>query len=221
MRQPLTAHEAQRRTLRLVNYEDGLWGILLGLTFLALSLYPVTRRILGPEVNLGLFLVVLASLVLGLTFVRRSVSVPRIGIVKMRRTPQKTAITVALMVMVLATLGLVLVTLLFPGWIPRMASFGPPAWLDDLKFDIVVTVVIVAVFSAMAYLFGVVRIYIYGWLIGPGNLSSTALMLYAGYSFNFPLAVASGIIILIGVILLVRFVRRYPVAEVGGENGQA
>jgi len=66
MEQPLTPREAQRRTVRLVNYEDGLWDILLGLIFLALSLYPITRRLLGPELNLGLFLVVLALLVAGL-----------------------------------------------------------------------------------------------------------------------------------------------------------
>lgn len=93
MQRPLTSREAQRRTVQLANYEDGLWDILLGLTFLDLSLCPVTRRILGPEVNLGPFLVVLGCLVVGLNFVRRSVSVPRIGIVKMCRTPQKAALT--------------------------------------------------------------------------------------------------------------------------------
>lgn len=221
MQHPLTSREAQKRTARLVNYEDGLWDILLGLIFLALSLYPVTRRIFGPEVNLGLFLLLLACLVAGLTLVRRSVSVPRIGLVKMRRTPQQAALTAALVVLVLLTLGLVVMTLLSPGWIPNLRFANLPTWVDELKVDIAVTFVVVAVFSAMAYLFGVVRVYFYGWLIGLGNLASTALMLYAGFTFNLPLAVASGIIFAIGVWLLVRFVHKYPVTEMEGENGRA
>jgi hypothetical protein len=221
MEQPLTPREAQRRAVRLVNYEDGLWDILLGLIFLALSLYPITRRLLGPEINLGLFLVILAVLVAGLTLVRRSVSVPRIGVVRMRRTRQKAALTLVLAVIVLATFGLVLATLLSPGWIPSMRSSGLPQWVDDLKVDIALTIVVIAVFSAMAYLFSVSRVYLYGWLIGLGNLTSTALTLYAGLTFNLPLAVASGIIILIGVVLLSRFVRKYPLAGSETENGRA
>jgi len=212
MQQPLTPREAYRRAIRLVNYEDGLWDILLGLTFLALSVFPVTIPILGPEINLGLYLAVLALLVVGLTLVRRSLSAPRIGIVKMRRTPQKTALTISLFVMVLITLGLVVVTLRFPAWLPRLAG-SKPGWVSDLQVDIVLTVVLIGVFSAMAYLIWVVRVYLYGWLIGLGNLASTALMLYAGFTFNLPLAIASAIIILIGVVLLVRFIHRYPLAE--------
>ena len=212
MQQPLTPREAYKRTIRLVNYEDGLWDILLGLTFLALSVFPVTRRMLGPEINLGLFLAVLALLVVGLTLVRRSLSAPRIGIVNMRRTPQKTALTISLFVMVLITLGLVVITLRFPAWLPRLAG-SKPGWVSDLQLDIALTVVLIGVFSAMAYLIGVVRVYLYGWLIGLGYLASTALMLYAGFTFNLPLAIASAIIILIGVVLLVRFIHQYPLAE--------
>jgi len=128
---------------------------------------------------------------------------------------------VILAVIVLATFGLVLATLLSPGWIPNMGSRGLPQWVDDLKVDMALTIVVIAVFSAMAYMFNVRRVYLYGWLIGLGNLASTALMLYAGFTFNLPLAVASGIIIVVGAVLLVRFVRTYPVAEAEAENGRA
>jgi hypothetical protein len=93
--------------MQLLNYEDGLWDILLGLVFLQLSLYPVTRRLLGPVWNLVLFLAVLAILVVGLTVVRRLVSVPRLGRVRMRRTPQKVVLAVLLFATSSAPLGLV------------------------------------------------------------------------------------------------------------------
>ena len=64
--------------------------------------------------------------------------------------------------------------------------------------------------SVRGYRFGVVRLFLCGWLIGLGNLASTALALYLGTPFNLPLAVASVIILLTGVALLTRFLRRYP-----------
>ena len=47
--------QIQRRVFQLVSFEDGLWDLLLGLIFLALAVYPVTRELLGPEWNIVLF----------------------------------------------------------------------------------------------------------------------------------------------------------------------
>ncbi|HET7012232.1 MAG TPA: hypothetical protein VFI11_15770 [Anaerolineales bacterium] len=212
----LTPDRARRRMIQLVNYEDGLWDILLGLIFLALSVFPVTRRLLGPFWNMVLFLLVLAILVIGLTVVRRVVSMPRLGRARMRRTPQKAVLTVLLAVTVIATMGLVVLTLLYPQGTSGLISASLPVWAGDLFVDVVVAVVIVAVFSLMGYLFGVPRLFLYGWLIGLGNLASTALTLSAGIVFNLPLAAASIIILAFGGVLLARFMRKYPI--VAAEN---
>ena len=45
---------AQKRTVRLLSYEDGLWDLLLGVVFLLLAIYPITRAVLGPAWNLVL-----------------------------------------------------------------------------------------------------------------------------------------------------------------------
>jgi hypothetical protein len=221
MSHQLDLKETQRRTLRLLHYEDGLWDIMLGFTFFLLSLYPVTRRLLGPAWNLLLFLGALGLLTLGLAAARAALSTPRVGVVKMRRTP---ALKLALLVtagLVLATLALVVITLLWGPPIPRIAGSGLPQWINDLTVDIIVALAMVGLFSLLAYLFGVARLYLYGWLLGVGSLASTALQLYAGYTFNLPLAVAAGIITLIGVALLVRFLRKYPIPTQGAENGRA
>ena len=160
-------------------------------------------------------------LLIGLTVARASFSSPRIGVVKMRRTP---ALKIALIVtagLVLATLALVIVTLLFGPPIPAISWVGLPQWINDLTVDIVVALAIVGLFSLLAYLFGVARLYVYGWLLGGGGLASTALQKYAGFTFNLPLAVAAGIIVAVGVTLFVRFLRKYPVPAQGAENGNA
>jgi hypothetical protein len=207
---PITPRQVQRRMTRLLNFEDGLWDILLGLVFLELSVYPITRGLLGPTWNLGLYLAVLVVLVVGMTLVRRAVATPRLGFARPRWTPLKGAITALLIATVLGTFALVLLTLRNPGWI---SSFLPGG-AGPLTVDLAVVLVEVVVFSVMGLVFRVVRFFFYGWLIGLGNLASTALTLQSGIAFNAPLAVASLIILLTGVVLLTRFLLTYPAGEV-------
>jgi hypothetical protein len=207
----LTPAQAHRRLTQLVNYEDGLWDIMLGLVFLALSVFPATREILGPVWNMVLFLIVLAALAAGLGLARRTVSAPRLGRVRMRHTPQKAILSVLLGLTLSATLGLLFVTLRNPQWIADVVGAMLPGWAGDLFVDVIAMAMVVAVFSVMGYLSRVGRLFLYGWLIGLGNLASTALTHYAGVAFNLPLAVASIVIVAIGVVLLARFLRKYPV----------
>ena len=216
MAQPITSTEVQRRVLRLLNYEDGLCDMTLGVMYLLLGIYPVTRRLLGPALNLLLFLALLAILVAGQLYARRVVSAPRIGMAKPRRTPAKTALLAITVVLVLATFGLVLATLLSPQPLPEPRWTRLPEWVSDLDVDILVGLAIVGLFSLLAYFSGVLRLYLYGWLIGLGNLASTALSLYAGMAFNLPLVIAAGIILLIGVSLFIRFLNKYPIPTAEG-----
>ena len=215
MAQQMTLGAVRRRTLRLINFEDGLWDILLGSVFLMLSLYPVTRSLLGPGFNLLLFVGVLAILIVGQRYARRVFSAPRIGVLKSRRTPARTATLAISAVLVVATVGLVIATLLLPHAIsgPRWGAL--PKWVGDMSVDIIFMLALIGFFSLMAYVLGIPRLYLYGWLVGVGNLASTALQLYAGYTFSLPLAIAAGVIVLVGVALFIRFLRKYqiPTAE--------
>jgi hypothetical protein len=71
--------------------------------------------------------------------------------------------------------------------------------------------VLVGLFSALGYLFGVGRLYLYGWLLGGSNLTAAVLYDGAPEGFNLPLGLASAVILAIGGALLVRFCRNYPV----------
>lgn len=212
---------AQKRIIQLTNYEDGLWDIFLGLVMLLLSIYPITRELLGPELNLVLFLVALALLVAGQSAARRHISTPRLGYAKQRRTPA-TKIVVALTAgLVLLTLGCVIATLLSPGWLPQVSSSSSASWISDLAVEIVVMFAMVGLFSLLGYLFGVTRLFVYGWLLGGAYLLSVALTRNQDLSFNLPLAIVSVIIIGTGIVLLVRFMRKYPIPMEGNDDGQS
>ena len=202
--------DAQKRTLRLMNYEDGLWDLLLGIIFMMLAVYPITRSLLGPIWNLALFLGLMLLAVIGQLIVRWRFSTPRLGYVVTRRSPAL-KLTLAITILLVAlTFGAVMLTLLSPGRLPNLSPSSAPAWLRAYLVDILALLVIVGLFSAMGYVFGVPRLYFYGWLLGGSNLISVIVNRGAPEGFNIPLGIAAGVILLIGLSLLVRFVRRYP-----------
>jgi hypothetical protein len=213
MSEPYDLRQIQRRTFQLMSFEDGLWDVLLGLIFMFLAIYPLTRQLLGPVWNLFLFLSLLALMVVGQLVVRRIVSEPRIGYVRPRRSPKLRLLSYITVVMVLATFGLVLWTLLGPGSEPVsgiQADFPPER---SYVVELIVLLALGFLFSAMGYLFGVTRLYFYGWLLGLANLASVYMEHNAGWTFQIPGAIAAGVILLIGFILLIRFLRKYPLPE--------
>ena len=206
--------DVQKRTARLLSFEDGFWDLLLGTTFMLLAIYPITREWLGPAWNLALFVGVLL-LAIGIFFlVRRWVSAPRLGFVRARWTPTRKWILAVTLTLVALTVGLVILTLVSPA---SSAAPAPAVSLTQVRYytvEIVALLVEVGVFSAIGYLFGVPRLFLYGWLVGGANLVSVILYRGGPAVFNLPLGAAAGVILLIGAALLVRMLRKYPVQSV-------
>jgi len=207
--------QIQRRTHQLMSFEDGLWDLLLGSIFMFLAIYPVTRELLGPVWNLVLFLSMLALMVVGQLVVRHFVSGPRIGYAQTRRSPKLRLLLIFTVLMVLITFGLVVVTLLSPGLGSTSSVPAGPSPGRGYMVELIVLLVMGGLFSTMGYLFGVTRMYFYGWMIGLANLASIYMEHNAGWTFLIPLAIAAGIILLIGFVLLVRFLRKYPLRVEG------
>jgi hypothetical protein len=202
--------DVQKRTTRLLTYEDGFWDLLLGTMFMMLAVYPITRARLGSAGNLVLF-VGLLLLVMGVfSVLRRRISTPRLGHVRARSTSAHKLILTVTIALVALTAGLVILTLVNPAWLGGPA---PEVTLVNVKsylVEILVLLALVGLFSAMGYLFGVPRLFLYGWLLGGANLISVILYRGAPAGFNLPLAVAAGVILLVGAYLLVRMLRKYP-----------
>ena len=203
--------QVQKRIYLLSNFEDGLWDLLLGTIFMLLAIYPLTREALGPEWNIVLFLVSLGLLVGAQLALRHFISGPRIGHARPRRTPKLRLLLIFTIIMVLLTLSLVLVTFLGPGSEAVPSSASETSTERGYAVELIVVLVIGVLFTAMGYIFGVSRLYFYGWLIGLANLASVYMTHNAGWTFNIPLAVLAGGIMLVGFVLLSRFLRKYPI----------
>jgi hypothetical protein len=210
MSEKIDLREVQRRTYRLMTFEDGLWDLLMGSMFMFLAVYPITRQALGPVWNFVLFMAILAILVSGQFILRRTISTPRVGFAQPRRSRKMRVLLVGTVVLVLITTGLVVATLLGrPEGSAAPSAPAAPAGRGYLV-EWIVLFLLGAVFSGLAYLFGVRRLFAYGWLLGLGYLASVYMEQTAGWTFLLPQAVVAGIIMITGTVLLIRFLRQYP-----------
>jgi hypothetical protein len=218
MSEPIKPGDFQRRIIRLVNYEDGLWDITLGLIFMALGVFPLTRQLLGPSLNFIFYLLYLAIIVVIQQYARRIISTPRIGVVRNLRSKARMIVMVVLIGLVLLTLALVITT-----FISNNAQQQPNEAVvtqreTDYRVDVIAGLAVIGVFSLMGFAFGIRRLHLYGVLIGVGNLASTIFRYEYGFPFNLPLVIAAGMIIFMGAILLLRFLRKYPIPNNGTTN---
>jgi hypothetical protein len=211
MSQQISLKEAERRILSLAMFKDGLWDIFLGLVLVTMSLYSITRGALGPALNLLLFAGIWGLMLIGLYLIRNQVIAPRVGLVRFG-SEQKTRIKRLNLVTIILVLGtFAFYILVVSGMFVEPEWRALPQWVQEFDVDIIFTAIIIGLFSLAAYNLGVTRLYLYGWLMGLGSLAGTVLGLYRDYTFNYPVAIAGGIMLLIGLILLVRFLRHYPV----------
>lgn len=206
--------EVQKRGVRLLSYEDGFWDLQLGTVFMLLACYPITRAGLEPAWNLVLFVGLLLAEIAFFSFLRWKISTPRLGYVRPQRTQAAKWILAVMLALVLLTAGLVVLTLTSP---ETLGIPGPAVSLANVgsyAVELAVLAVLIVLFSALGYLFKVSRLYLYGWLVGGANLLAVLIYRGAPDSFNLPLGLAAGVILLIGAGLLVRMLRTYPVQRV-------
>jgi hypothetical protein len=202
--------DAEQRVFKLATFQDGLWDIFLGSCLILMSIFSLTRGILGPKLNLLVIVLTLLVLVILVGVTKRRLTFPRTGLVRFGPETRKRikAFQIITWVLVAATFALLILGKL--GLINEPVWRRLPNWVSDLDVDIFFALIIVGLFAVIAHSYGIARLYLYGWLMGIGMLVSTALFLYQGSQFQYPLAIAGVIVLTIGVVVLVRFLRDYP-----------
>jgi len=216
MSQLFTPKRAEQKIFKLAIFQDGIWDMQIGGMIMLFSFYPITRKLLGPGWNLFLIFGLLAILlVIGATL-KRTVSNPRKGLVKFGKGQKSKMLTMRLIVLVIflvsSALAIVLIMQIYRG--PNWGE-NTPEWLRLLGMDIVFGLFAVAIFSVVSGVFRMWRPFIYGLLLGGSVVATGALTVYGGPEFNYPFAIAGGIILAIGLGLLIRFVRNYPIPGEG------
>jgi len=202
----------ERNSFKLATYADGVNDITLGLTMILLGFYNFTREVFGVAVNILFFFAVLGIIIGLLIFFKSRLDPARIGVVKFGQAAQKrlkVAVTITSLLVFLTGLTWYLSANRY--FLPRPASPGS-AWLGTYGFDLLIALVVLGVFSSMAYALDLTRFYFYGALLGFAFLDIVPVSLQDSLT-QIPLALAGLLIVGIGVYLLIRFLDKYPVAE--------
>ncbi len=188
-------------------YQDGLFDMMLGVMLLQVAIGPwLYDRGVPVPLTLTVMFAFAALAVLGFLAGKRVVTTPRIGMVEFgpeRKVKNKRAM-IFLSISLLAGMiwfGVALIGLTgiadLAGWIVPAGIFGVQA---------------IVIFSLLAYFLDLSRLYLYGWLyalVFPGRIVSVE---YLGIRDAFAVLAPAAVMVIIGAVLFVRFLRRYPLS---------
>ena len=208
----LDLKDLEKRAFRST-FQDGLWDIYLGVLLLLMGGAPLVIS-LGLESGGWLLAVDVALVLLAVVAfwaAKKYITVPRIGQVKFgaKGKARQRRTSLVLFVSVVVGIALLLVQLAARG--------GRADWaLSDLLIPGVWVVNVLVVFGLAAYFMGFERLYLYGILYAvPVPLWLTSHRWTDIDLGVAAFAVPAGIMILIGAVSFVRFLRDYPIpAEV-------
>jgi hypothetical protein len=207
--QSINLKNVEKRAFRSV-HQDGLLDMFLGLLFVAFGLGPLVRNEGGLSEGAGLIvytgyvLIVLVAWWLGKKFI----TAPRIGLVKFSRARKRKVLNVRFVLLGSVVLGLVAFAIFASGNDITLAAV-----LGMFSLNILI------VFGFMAYFLDLNRLYAYAVLwassLPVGVLLKDQVGLGdAGYVFF----VTGGVVVIVGIVLFVRFVRDYPLPPTGEES---
>lgn len=178
--------------------QDGFWDIFVGFLLLGFGLRIYTDNVLFTL----LLFVGVGILIVG----RRYITIPRLGMARFGAQRQRRYIF-----LLMAILASVLFTVAL--WILSTMDLLPSTNIVDIGISLIVAVI----FSMVAYYMGTVRIFIYGLILASiiyivGNIEDELASL---------ISIAFGAVILIvGVVLMVIFIKRYPLKKENADDAR-
>ena len=206
MSQQISLKEAERKAFKSTN-QDGLLDILWGLYLLFGNSSAIILANLGVQAPMNYIpmFIVLAVGLIGFWATKKYITTPRMGMVRfgptrLRKIKRMRFVSV---IAVLATFALLLLTI---AGIFNPSGWQWPGWIVDVAFGLFAFLIC----AFFAYTRDYPRLYLYGLLMGLSIPASAFLEAYAGISFPIAWVITGSIILIVGVITFIHFLRDYP-----------
>lgn len=199
MEQKINLKQLEKNTVAGI-FQTGLVEIVIGLIFIVSFLAMIFNDI-RYYLDI-LYIVPVVFIVLAIKYIAN----PRMGIVKFARRRVKKSMLLGITI---TTFLVIMVTLTIIGNTNTIAEFINPRWI--------ISGIIFSICIAIAYFMNFDRMFIYAFLLaGAFNLSeeireNTWFISEGGYAYLF----ASIVLIVIGCVYLIRFLKKYPLPEEG------
>ncbi|MFH1941868.1 MAG: hypothetical protein ABIL68_07160 [bacterium] len=211
MTQTLDLKALEKKAFRST-FEDGLWDIFIGLIFLQFAVAPLLNGLgLGDFWSSFIFLPVYLIVMVLLWMAKKRIILPRIGFFK-ASTERKTKMKrMNIILFIIMMIGFIVGVVIF------ITNIRPVHWI----FPGVFTTIVFLNFGMGGYYLDVQRFYAYGLLNGLAIPVGEILYRKAGASHHgFPIVfgMTSGIMIVTGILLFMRFMRSHPPARGGADE---
>jgi hypothetical protein len=197
------------------NFEDGLWDIYLGMLLLQISLSTFLYALdLSPLLILLILVLFVGGVFAAFWAAKKYVVTPRMGLVTFNeeRTKKKKKVSLILSLSVLFGIFVFALTMgLY--WLAvqdRTTNLVQYGWVIPFGLFLVNAVV---VFSLIAYYYDYTRAYLYGWFYGLAYPLNIALDELFGIRFPVFSLLFSIIMVGIGLVLFIRFMRTHPLVD--------
>lgn len=203
MLEHINLKDLERRAFRST-FQDGLWDIFIGFLFTQFAVAPFLSKFgLGDFWTSAAFFPVYIIVLACVMVLKKYVVAPRLGMVQFSKKRKAKFKKLILMT------NIILMTGIIAGVFFVDLSNLNIKWLFPATFSLILLIG----FSVAAYLLDLSRLYIYGAINALAVLVGELLYQFAGASHHgFPIAfgVTSSIMIIIGIVLLINFLRKYP-----------
>lgn len=198
------------RTIFQSSFADGLWDIFLGLFPLQFAIVPILSERFGDFWSSFVFLPIWFSVYVVILQVRKNVVVPRIGKVTYGKLRQAKLLNFTVVILFVNVTAMILgiTVYIFAGNL----TADRLSYLPSLVFGLVMLLGLGAAGKVLDF----PRLYLYGLLLGIAMPVGEWLFqnngaIHHGYPIVF--GFVAGFMIILGLILFARFVRRNPVIE--------
>ncbi len=199
--------EQIERQVFLSFHQDGFLDLCLGGALLQLGIisfvFPSIFSIFLGSTSLWIFIFMA---------LKNAITIPRLGYAEFSVTRQNRNVYLILLLVVILLapiVGMVVGLLVIPNFMPILLS----------NYRLILAFSGVVAFCVIAYSTGIRRFYAYGVLIGV----SFSLCHFWFLPLFLPLLVTGGLLLLMGLVLSIRFLRRYPKTDLTerkvNENG--
>ncbi|MCU0644705.1 MAG: hypothetical protein MUC94_10640 [bacterium] len=199
----MNLNELERKAFRST-FQDGLWDIFIGILFTQFAIAPLlSARGFGDFWSSAALFPIYMMALAGVIVLKKYAVAPRLGMVRFNKTRKSKFKKLILMTNIILVIGIIAGVLFVD------LSHLNIKWLFPATFSLILLIG----FSAMAYWLDLTRFYLYGAMNGLAVVVGEALYQWAGASHHgFPVAfgVTSSMMIIIGIVLLVKFLRKHP-----------
>jgi len=182
-------------------FEDGFWDMFLGLLMLSMGISQLTDGHLAGYLLMG-FAVVLGPVG------RMTLTYPRVGKARFGPVRRRNRRKMIIIISICVVLGLI-------GFILGAVGLKPPEDAPDILFALGFGALFLGVFTSLAWFLEFPRLYIYAVLFALSIALTEGLENSTGPVM---LCAFGGMVVMTGVFLLVRFLRRYPRMTMEAKN---